>query len=83
MSQINVTKKKGESFESLFRRFTRRVQASGKMLTARDGRFFSRTPNRNKRHGSALRRLEKRENFEYRMRAGKVTEDELRSLRRR
>ena len=83
MSDINVTKKKGESFESLFRRFSRRVQSSGKMLTARSKRFYERPANRNKQHESAVRRLEKKADFEYRLRTGNVTEQELRSLRRR
>lgn len=83
MSDINVTKKKGESFESLFRRFSRRVQSSGKILTARSKRFYERPANRNKQHASAVRRLEKKADFEYRLRTGDVTEKELRSLRRR
>ena len=83
MSDINVTKKKGESFESLFRRFSRRVQSSGKLLTARSKRFYERPANKNKKHESAIRRLVKKEDFEYRLRIGDVTEKELRSLRRR
>lgn len=83
MSEIHVAKKKGESFESLFRRFTRRVQSSGKMLTARQKRYFQRKPNKNRIQDSAIRRIEKGAEFEYKLRSGKITEEELRATRRR
>jgi len=83
MSDIYATKKKGESFESLFRRFTKRVQRSGKILTLRGRRFHEKKPGKNKVHESALRRLAKKDEFEYLIRSGKAKEEDLRGRRRR
>ena len=38
---VEVRRKEGESPESLLRRFTKRVQASGVLLRAKRGRFYS------------------------------------------
>ncbi|PIQ67243.1 hypothetical protein COY25_00820 [Candidatus Uhrbacteria bacterium CG_4_10_14_0_2_um_filter_41_7] len=83
MSDINITKKKGESFDAMFRRFTKRVQLSGKILTIRDGRFHKRAVGKNKVKESALRRLLKGEEFAYKLRTGKISDEELRGRRRR
>ncbi len=82
MSDIYVTKKKGESFEALFRRFTKRLQQSGKLLNAKANRFFSREESKTKRHKSAIRRLEKKAIFEYELKTGKIKEEDLRTARR-
>ena len=37
---VEVKKKDGESFESLLRRFNRRIQQSGVLVRARKTRFF-------------------------------------------
>jgi ribosomal protein S21 len=38
---VEVRKKDGESNESLLRRFTKKVQASGVLIRAKKGRFFA------------------------------------------
>lgn len=83
MSSIEVKRKKGESFEAVFRRFTRRLQQSGKVLTVRGKRFRSKDPNKNRKHGSALRRLEMGAKREYLLKTGKVKEEDLQQARRR
>ncbi len=83
MSDIEVKRKKGESFEALFRRFSRRIQQSGKSLNVRASRFFTRDPNKNKLHDSALRRLEMGERREYLLKTGKIREEDLREARKR
>ena len=83
MSDIQITKKKGESFEALFRRFTRRVQQSGKVFNVRAARFFEKAPTKNKLHGSKLRKLRIGEDLAYKLRVGKITEEELRGNRNR
>ena len=83
MSDIEVKRKKGESFEALFRRFTRRIQQSGKPLNVRSGRFFARKPNKNKVHESAVRRLEMGERREYMLKTGKIREEDLRAAKKR
>lgn len=82
MSYIEVKRKKGESFEALFRRFSRRVQQSGKSLDVRASRFFAKSPNKNKVHDSAIRRLEMGERREYLLKTGKVREEDLRTARK-
>lgn len=83
MSDIEVKRKKGESFEALFRRFTRRIQQSGKPLNVRSGRFFAKKPNKNKLHESAVRRLEMGERREYMLKTGKIREEDLRAAKKR
>ncbi len=83
MSEIEIKRKKGESFEALFRRFTRRIQQSGKPLDVRAGRFFARTPNKNRTHKSAIRRLEMGATREYMLKTGKIREEDLRAAKRR
>lgn len=83
MSYIEVKRKKGESFEALFRRFSRRVQQSGKSLDVRASRFFAKSPNKNKVHDSAIRRLEMGARREYLLKTGKVREEDLRAPRKR
>lgn len=69
-----VKRKKGETFESLMRRFSRRVQQSGKLLQAKKIRFHVRTKSRNLRRVSALRREELRRKREYLKKIGKLEE---------
>ncbi|TAL51388.1 30S ribosomal protein S21 [Patescibacteria group bacterium] len=71
---VNVKRKKGESFESLYRRFSRRVQQSGSMLQARKTRFHQDEPNKTKVKKSALRRLVSRARREYLIRIGQLDE---------
>ena len=72
---VDVKRKKGESFESLLRRFSRRLQQSGKQLEVRKLRYHASKPNKNKQRESALRRLEIREKREYLARIGQLKEE--------
>lgn len=71
---VNVKRKKGESFESLYRRFSRRVQQSGSMIEVRKNRFHESEPNETKVKKSALRRLVSRARREYLIRIGQLDE---------
>lgn len=73
---VTVKHRKGESFDSLYRRFSRRVQQSGKLLEVKKVRF--RTPESNKARvkKSALRRLAARTKREYLIRTGQLVEAE-------
>ena len=75
MSSIDVKRRKGESFEGLMRRFTRRVSSSGKLLQARKIRFYKAEPNKNKLRDSALRRQKMRERREWMIKVGKLVEE--------
>lgn len=55
---IEVKRKDGESFESLMKRFSRKVQQSGLLIRARRLRYHDRTKSRNLKRRSALRRIE-------------------------
>ena len=78
-----VRRKKGESFESLVRRFSRKVQESGTILQARKIRFHKKSASKNAGKAAALRREELREKREYLLRSGKATEEDFRPKRRR
>lgn len=80
---VEVKRRKGESFEGLLRRFTRRIQQSGKMLEARKYRFRVDEPNKNAQRTSAVRRSEIRVKREYLQRVGKLVEEPRRGRGRR
>ncbi len=83
MSVIEIKRKRGESFEAMFRRYSNRVKQSGKHLDARFNQFFSKNPERNKRRTSKLRGLKIAEKRTYLLRSGRITEESLRSRRGR
>lgn len=72
---IEVKRKKSETFDSLLRRFQRRMQSSGKVLQAKKIRFHEKDMNRNKRRQSALRREQKRQTFAYLLKTGQLKEE--------
>jgi ribosomal protein S21 len=71
---INTKRRKGESFESLYRRFSRRMQQSGTTLEAKKNRFHADEPNKTRQKKSALRRLAVRIKREYLIRVGQLDE---------
>lgn len=83
MSHIEAKRKKGESFEAMFRRWSRRVQQSGKVLNVRANRYFNKDASKNKLQESALRRMKMGEKRDYLLRTGKLKEDDRRRRRRR
>lgn len=68
---VEVKRKEDESFESLLRRFNRKMQQSGIILRARKTRYFERTKSRNLRRRSAQRRSELRDLRDELKRLGK------------
>ncbi|MBI5370041.1 30S ribosomal protein S21 [Candidatus Uhrbacteria bacterium] len=79
---VEVKRKKTESFESLLRRFSRRLQQSGNALEARKIRFFAVDPNKNKQRASALRRNQIRLKREYLERIGQLKDEPRKTGRR-
>lgn len=55
---VEVKKRKGESMESMLRRFGRRVQHSGLLLRARKAMFFQRPKSKRRLRDEAIRRSE-------------------------
>jgi ribosomal protein S21 len=55
---VEVRRKDGESFESLMRRFSRKIQQSGVLIRARRIQFYEPPKSKNLRRESAKRRKE-------------------------
>ncbi len=68
-------RKKGETFESLLRRFNKKVLQSGKLLQAKKIRFLTKGPNKNLAKKLALRRNEIKAKKEYLKKIGKLMEE--------
>lgn len=75
---VELKRKKGETFESFFRRFNKRLQQSGRLFQARKVRFFERPKSKTKLREAAARRTEIRGKREYLRRIGKLPEEEMR-----
>ena len=69
---VEVKRKENESFESLLRRFNRKIQQSGVLVRARKIRFFEPSKSRNLLREAAQRRSENREKREELKRMGKL-----------
>jgi ribosomal protein S21 len=68
-------RKKGETFESLLRRFNKRMLQSGKLLQAKKIRFLRKNSNKNLNKTLALRRLKIKSKKDYLKKIGKEVED--------
>lgn len=70
-----IKRKKGETFESLLRRFNKKLQQSGRLIQSRKIRFYERPKNKTKVRQEALRRKEIGEKREYLKKIGKLKEE--------
>ena len=68
---VEVKRKDGESFESLHRRFNRKVQQSGILVRARKGLFYVTPKSKNLQRRAAKRRSELTEEREELKKMGK------------
>ncbi len=68
---VEVKRKDNENFDSLLRRFNRKIQQSGVLVRARKTRFFAPTKSRNLQRSAAQRRSEMRVVREEAKRLGK------------
>lgn len=81
---VELKRKKGETFESFFRRFARQLQRSGRMRQARKVRFLTKEKSKTESRKDALVRTSKRDQKEYLRQVGRLTdEDEKNSTPRR
>lgn len=69
-------RKKNETFESMLRRFNKKMMQSGKILQAKKVRYLEKEPNKNKTKKLALRRMNIREEKEYLKKIGKLEEND-------
>ncbi|HJV33156.1 MAG TPA: hypothetical protein VJ694_03960 [Patescibacteria group bacterium] len=74
---VEVKRKKGESFEALLRRFSRRIQQSGRVLQAKKVRFHKPEGNKNALRNAALRREYLAQRREYMLKSGKMKEEDF------
>lgn len=79
---VEVTKKKGETFESMFRRFTRHIVKSGKIFEAKDRRFCIKERSENSLRTDKLVRLDMSEKRKYLEKIGKIDDRDKRRRRR-
>lgn len=68
---VEVKRKEGESFESMLRRFNRKIQQSGILVRARRIQFYVPPKSRNLQRVSAKRRAELAEERETLKKLGK------------
>jgi len=69
---VEVKKKDGESFESLLRRFNRRIQQSGVLVRARKIRFFEPPKSKRLVREDARRRAQIKRRREELKKSGKL-----------
>ncbi len=74
---VEVKRKRGETFDALLRRFQRRFQQSGKHFEMKHRRFHDSGKNRNQQRVSALRREQKKSQYEYQMKTGQLKDEPL------
>lgn len=74
---VEVKRKDREPVGSLLRRFTRRVQQSGVLLSARRGRFYQKPKTKRQAKASALRREQLRAQRREMMKMGLLEEGQL------
>lgn len=69
---VEVRKRDGESAESLIRRFTKKLQQSGKLLRVKKGKYYQPPKNKRQLKVEALRRKELRETKEFLKKIGRL-----------
>jgi len=76
-----VKRKKSETFESLLRRFHKKLQQSGRLIQSRKIRFYEPQKNKTKVRREALRRREIQEKREYLKKIGKLKDERTSTYR--
>jgi len=72
---VEVKRKKGESFDGMYRRFLKRMQFSGKILEAKGRQFKQSKKSEAAKRKSALVALQYRRKREYLRKIGKLVEE--------
>jgi ribosomal protein S21 len=75
---VEFKRKKGESFESFLRRFSKKLQQSKRLIEARKRQHTIPKKSRNQQKESALVRLKLRSKREYLRKIGKLPEEQNR-----
>jgi ribosomal protein S21 len=80
---VEVKKKDRESSDSLIKRFSRRVQQSGVLLSARKGRFYAKPKSRRQVRESAMYRSKVKKEVDKLKKIGKFDEEALKRVKKR
>lgn len=72
---VEVKKKKGETFEALVRRFSKKIQQSGRLIQSRKIRYYTPKENKTSVRTAAGRRDEINQKRDYLKKIGKLVED--------
>jgi ribosomal protein S21 len=80
---IEVKKKDRESSDSLIKRFSRRVQQSGVLLSARRGRFYAKPKSRRQIRESAQYRAKVKKEVDKLKKMGKFDEEALKRIKKK
>ena len=70
-----VKRKRGETFESLVRRFSKKVQQSGRLIQSRKIRYHEKKKNKTAVRAAASRRAEINQKREYLKKIGKLVDE--------
>lgn len=70
---IEVKRRKGESFESLLRRFRKQMQSSGTLIQAKKIQYRRGGKSKNLQRASTLVRLARKQVLAYKEKVGKLT----------
>ncbi len=73
-----IKRKPGETFEAFFRRFTKAMQQSGRLIQARKVKYLEKKKSRNLQREAALIRERIRKQREYLKKIGKLEDDDRR-----
>jgi ribosomal protein S21 len=80
---VEVKKKDRESSDSLMKRFSRRVQQSGVLLSARKGRFYAKPKSRRQVRESAMYRAKIKKEVDKLKKMGKFDDEALQRIKKR
>ncbi len=80
---VEVKKKDRESSDSLIKRFSRRVQQSGVLLSARKGRFYAKPQSRRQVRESAMYRSRVKKEVDKLKKMGKFDEEALKRVKKK
>ena len=80
---VEVKKKRSETFESLLRRFNKRIMQSGVLLQYKKVRYLRKAANKNAQRKNALYRIEAQGKREHLQKMGLLKEDDRKKKKRR
>ncbi len=80
---LEVKRRKGESFDAMLRRFSRKTMQSGRLIQVRKTRYHAKPKSHNASKESALRGNQLREKYEYLQKIGKIDPNARRKRSRR